>query len=280
MISADAAPTGSDGRSNGYASPVADPMHFDAHAAAYAHGRPPYPPGLWRTLRELDVLQPGRRVLDLGAGTGQATGPLLAAGLEVTAVEPGPNLAAELQDSHPAATVLVARAEDVDLPDASFDAVVAATSIHWMNLDVVLPKVHRVLVPTGRFLVWRNVFGDASISTPFRERVAEIVHSRDESQRRRSDGESPHPTSAELTRTGLFVTEDISTYRWSITLDEEQVRRLFTTFSDWNAEEVDRAAEAVRDLGGRVVEHYTSWLIVMRPTRMSVPESRGLDVAH
>ena len=53
-------------------------------------------------------------------------------------------------------------------------------------LDVVLPKVHRVLVPTGRFLVWRNVFGDASVSTPFRERVAEIVHSRDESQPRGS----------------------------------------------------------------------------------------------
>ncbi len=245
-------------------------MHFDAHAAAYARGRPPYPPGLWQALSELDVLQPGRRVLDLGAGTGQATGPLLAAGLQVTAVEPGPNLAAQLQDSHPAATVLVARAEDVELPDASFDAVVAATSIHWMNLDVVLPKVHRLLVPAGRFLVWRNVFGDPFVTTPFRERVAEIVRSRDVSQRR-SDAESPESTSAELTRTGLFVTEDLSTYRWSITLDEEQVRRLFTTFSDWSTEEVDRAAQAVRDLGGQVVEHYTSWLIVMRPTRTSEP---------
>ena len=59
------------------------------------------------------MLQPGRRVLDLGAGTGQATGPLLAAGLQVTAIEPGPNLAMQLQDWHPAATVLVARAQAV-----------------------------------------------------------------------------------------------------------------------------------------------------------------------
>ena len=211
-------------------------------------------------------------MLDLGAGTGQATGPLLAAGLQVTAVEPGPNLATRLQGAHPAANVLVARAEDVDLPDGSFDAVVAATSIHWMDLDVVLPKVHRLLVPAGRFLVWRNVFGDASVSTPFRERIAEIVRSRDAPQRR-SDAQQLASTAAELTRTGLFATEDISTYQWSITLDDEQVRRLFSTFSDWSAEEVDQAARAVRDLGGRVVEHYTSWLIVMRPT--GIPEPRA-----
>ena len=67
-----------------------------------------------------------------------------------------------------------------------------------------------------------------------------------------------------------FVTEATSTYRWSITLDEGQVRRLFTTFSDWSADEVDAAAHAVRDLGGHVEEHYQSWLIVLRPVRRAV----------
>lgn len=44
------------------------------------------------------------------------------------------------------------------------------------------------------------------------------------------------------------------------------MRGLFGTFSDWTGEEVDRAAAAVQDLGGRVVEHYRSWLIVLRPS--------------
>ena len=84
-------------------------MHFDAHADTYADARPPYPAALWQRLRELGVLQPGRRALDLGARTGQATGPLLDAGVEVTAVEPGSRLAARLRDAHPGATVLVVR---------------------------------------------------------------------------------------------------------------------------------------------------------------------------
>ncbi len=42
--------------------------------------------------------------------------------------------------------------------------------------------------------------------------------------------------------------EDISTFRWSIELDGPQVHRLLSTFSDWSAQEVERAVEAVVDL--------------------------------
>jgi hypothetical protein len=54
---------------------LVDPMHFEALAAKYARERPAYPPALDR-LRELGLLQSGHPVLDLGVGTGQATGPL------------------------------------------------------------------------------------------------------------------------------------------------------------------------------------------------------------
>ncbi len=211
-------------------------MHFEAQAANYARARPPYPAALWESLRDHHLLRPGGHVLDLGAGTGQATGPLLDAGLRVTAVEPGPRLADQLRAEHPAATVIVSRAEDIDLPAASFDIAVAATSIHWMDLDVVLPKVHRLLVPSGKLLVWRNVFGDPSITTPFRDRVAEIVRARDAPPRPGSNAEDVEATSTELTRRGLFAVEDISTFRWSIELDGAQVHRLFSTFSDWSAQ--------------------------------------------
>lgn len=245
-------------------------MHFEAQAATYARARPPYPPALWESVSGHHLLQPDRRVLDLGAGTGQATGPLLDAGLRVTAVEPGARLAEQLRSEHPGATVIRSRAEDIDLPEASFDIAVAATSIHWMDLDVVLPKVHRLLVPGGMLLVWRNVFGDPSVMTPFRDRVAEIVRARDARPRRGPDAEDVDATSTELTKRGLFAVEDISVFRWSIELDDHQVRRLFSTFSDWSAPEVDQAVEAVVDLGGHVVEHYRSWLIVLSPRRLPV----------
>ncbi|GEA82535.1 class I SAM-dependent methyltransferase [Cellulomonas uda] len=244
---------------------MVDPGHFERYAAVYAGARPPYPAALWEELRRAGYLTPGRRVLELGAGTGQATGPLLAAGLAVTAVEPGPRLAERLRATHPAASVVVARAEDVDLGEAQYDLAVAATSVHWLDLDVVLPAVHRALTPAGTFLVWRNVFGDRTVPTPFRARVAEVVARRTRPPRPGPDAEDAVQSVAALTRSGLFRADPVRTFRWSVDLDADQVWRLFTTFSDWTPDEVDAVALAVRDLGGVVTEHYLSWLVELHP---------------
>lgn len=256
-----------------------DPMHFEAHADDYVSSRPPYPPELWATLRDRGLLRRGNRALDIGAGTGQATGPMLAVGLHVTAVEPGARLAALLAEACPAAEVIVGRAEDLELDRASFDLAVAATSIHWMDLDIVLPKIARVLRPTGRFLVWRNVFGDATVVTPFRERIARIVRDRQSPLRRGADAEDATVTAARLTAGGRFEVEHSSAYRWSVELDAGQVRALFSTFSDWSTAEVDQAAGAVRDLGGRVIEHYTSWLIVLKPVASGDAEPASVEAS-
>lgn len=241
-------------------------MHFDARADIYAAARPPYPTALWEHLRGRGLLRPGAAALDLGAGTGQATGPLIEAGLRVTAVEPGPRLVAMLQVAHPMARVLVSRAEDVDVPDRAFDLVVAATAIHWMDLGVVVPKVHAALRDDGRFLVWRHVFGDPEgRPTPFRDRIAEIVRRRHAAHGARNDAEDLDATADRLTASGLFDVEDTATFPWSIAMDADQVGRLFRTFSDWSDREVGQAVDAVDELGGTVVEHYTSWLLVLAP---------------
>ncbi len=240
-----------------------DPAHFEHHSVIYERARPPYPESLWLRLRELGLLVPGAQALDLGAGTGQATGRLLSEGLTVTAVEPGPDLARRLLARFPETTVISATAEDADLGEGFFDLAVAATSIHWMDLSVVLPKVHRALTPDAHFLVWRNVFGDPRVDTPFRRKVAEIAS-------RREGPPRPGPTEtdrngwiAALETGGWFRAEHSEEFRWSIELDARGIRDLFTTFSDWSSTEVSQAEHAVQDLGGTVTEHYLSPLIVL-----------------
>lgn len=245
---------------------MAGPMHFEARADDYAAARPPYPPELWARLRARGLVRSGRAALDLGAGSGQATGPLIAAGMHVTAVEPGPRLAGLLHAAFPSADVRVARAEDVELPDSVFDLAVAATSIHWMDLDVVLPKVARALAPSGRFVVWRNVFGDDEAPvTPFRGRIADIVGARHAPPRPGPSAEDRDATARALTASGVFRLEDASAFRWSVDLDAGAVERLFLTFSDWTGPEVRQAVAAVVDLGGVVTEHYSSWMLVLAP---------------
>ncbi|MDN4596179.1 class I SAM-dependent methyltransferase [Leifsonia virtsii] len=244
-----------------------DPMHFDRLADVYDRARPPYPDALWRRLGDLGLLVPGRRAVDLGAGSGQATRVLVEAGLDVVAVEPGPALAARLRRAVPAAGVIEATAEAAPLVAASFDLATAATAVHWFDLGVVLPRLHRALVPGGRLAVWRNVFGDMEApQTPFRERVAQIVAQRD-APPRPGPGESETATwTGALSVGGWFAASHVEEFRWRITLDAEDVRGLFTTFSDWTPEEASQAAAAVRDLGGAVTEHYVTPLIVLDRT--------------
>jgi SAM-dependent methyltransferase len=138
-------------------------MHFERMAAEYATARPPYPRAVFEALAGRGVIGSGVRVVEVGAGSGLATGDLVAAGSHVTALEPGERLARLLRVAVPTATVIVTRLEDADLPDGSFDSAVAATSMHWVDLRVGLPILHRALRPGGWLAVWRSVFGDDAV---------------------------------------------------------------------------------------------------------------------
>ncbi len=240
-------------------------MHFDARVDQYERARPPYPGQLWDRLADLGLVGPGVRVLELGAGTGQATERLLQTCGTVTAIEPGPALARRLRERLPQAVVLPTTAEAAALDDAAFDLAVAATSVHWLDLGVVLPKLHRALRSDGHLAVWRNTFGDpAAPVTPFRARVAELT------SRRRAPVQRPDPGGVDtdywvsrLSDDGWFSVVHTDHFRWRIDLTAQQVFDLFSTFSDWSPEEARQAADVVRESGGRVTEHYLTPLVVL-----------------
>ncbi len=119
---------------------------FGAAAAAYAEHRPDYSQAAVRWAVET---APGRRVLDLGAGTGKLTATLIDLGLDVTAVEPDPAMLAQLRHRLPSAHALAGSAEAIPLPDASVDAVLAGQALHWFDMSVAGPEIARVLVPGG-----------------------------------------------------------------------------------------------------------------------------------
>ncbi|MET8906416.1 class I SAM-dependent methyltransferase [Micromonospora sp. NPDC004551] len=119
---------------------------FGTAAAAYAEHRPDYARAAVRWA--LDPA-PGLRVLDLGAGTGKLTAALVALGADVVAVEPDPAMLAELRRALPAVRALPGSAEEIPLPDASVDAVLAGNALHWFDMAVAGPEIARVLAPGG-----------------------------------------------------------------------------------------------------------------------------------
>ena len=142
--------------------PLAD--RFGTVAESYERGRPEYPPAVAEALAAELALGPGTAVLDLAAGTGKLSGALLAAGLDVVAVEPQAPMREVLAAKLGPERVRDGLAEAIPLGERSVAAVTVADAIHWFKQDEALREIARVLRPGGGLAVLTTIpdWGSAS----------------------------------------------------------------------------------------------------------------------
>jgi SAM-dependent methyltransferase len=125
---------------------------FDEVAVEYDRHRPAYPDELIDQACQFAGIGIGDRVLEIGCGSGQLTRGLLARGLRVTALEPGPSLIALAEqnlDGTGNVEFVNARFEDAMLAPEQFAAVFSASAFHWLDPEVSWQKAADVLVPGG-----------------------------------------------------------------------------------------------------------------------------------
>src|SRR5204863_4913380 len=111
-------------------------------------GRPSYPPAAVDHVVATLGITPGRRVLDIGAGTGKFTELLLPTGAAIVAVEPVAEMRAKVA-ALPGVEVHDGTGEALPLPDTSVDAVTVAQAFHWFDPAAALAEMARVLRPEG-----------------------------------------------------------------------------------------------------------------------------------
>jgi SAM-dependent methyltransferase len=211
---------------------------FDGAAELYDRVRPRYPEALFETLIERTGLRPGDRVLEIGAGTGIATLPLARRGLAVTAIEVGGNLAAIASArlaEHRQVEVINVDFETWQPPALSaFDAVVAATSWHWIEPSVGYRKVASCLRPGGHFAVWSTGHVFPAGGDDFFRTIQDVYEEIGEGL-----GPEPvWPTPAELAPPGLetssdgtFATVSVDRFDWEVVYDADGYIDLLNTFS-------------------------------------------------
>jgi SAM-dependent methyltransferase len=129
---------------------------FDMVAADYDRYRRLPPAAVIDAIIELAHLGPRSAVLEIGCGTGQLSVPLAEHGVNLTAIELGPHLAALARQNlaaFPSARVEISAFEIWPLPESPFDAVVCANAFHWLDPAVRVSKSAEALRPGGSLAI-------------------------------------------------------------------------------------------------------------------------------
>ena len=141
---------------------------FAALAEQFELGRPPYA----SVAVEWLVRRPRAQVIEVGAGTGKLTREILGQGHAVMAVEPVPEMLAQLRESSSRAHAVLGRAEALPAVSRSVDAVLAADSFGWFDATAFLSEATRVLRPGGTLgLLWNQ----PDVRVPWVRRLAALL---------------------------------------------------------------------------------------------------------
>ena len=244
---------------------------FGEVAERYDRARPSYPSELVADVAEILQLPARARVLEVGAGTGKATGLWANAGYDLVCLEPSEEMAAIARRNfadRDNVTIETVGLEDWPLEREAFDLVAAAQSWHWVDPEVAPMKVHDALRPTGGIaLLWnwereRPTNLDVVFDEVYQRVAPEMV--KEPLKARVGDG-----FRAQLADSPLFGDVTIRTYPWDKTYTAETYVDLLGTHSDHRMlveerrrELHDGIAAVIEGLGGTVTIGYTTEVFV------------------
>jgi SAM-dependent methyltransferase len=247
---------------------------FGADAANYNTARPAYPGWVFDILQDHCGVGAGSQVFEIGAGTGKATGPMLALGADpLVAVEPDARLASYLRDAFPtpALSVKTQTFEDAELPPGAFDLGLSATAFHWLDEGPALGKIARSLKSGGWWAALWNMFGDDAYPDLFHDATQGVLNGP------ASPGGGPTPFAldaaariAAIDATGAFERVLHHTSHWPLVLTADQTVALYATYSNVTAmPDADRALADLRriaetEFSGRVTRNMTTILYLAR----------------
>lgn len=224
---------------------------FAAQALDYHRYRPRYPQGLFDDIVRLANLSAGDKAIEIGAGTGIATQPLVECGLDVTAIEPAAALAAVAESNlRGRARFVVGRFEDFS-PDSSVRLLAAFNAWHWVDPGSAGDLAAQLLEPGGSLaLIWTVVVSWGE--EPFEERLTRTFGSpRD--KRFEHDVEGSMQPIRDDARFGEFQAHH---HRFERRLDAEAFVAVTKTYGGDRTTEQYEAIERIinDDFGGSVIK--------------------------
>ena len=142
--------------------------NFDTIARTYDRLNRLMTLGLDRCWRKRALRGVQGNVLDVACGTGDMAVSLVERGCTVTGVDISEEMLAIARQKAPMVTFMIADAEHLPFPDASFDAVTCAFGVrNFVHLEQGLNEMLRVLKPGGQLVILELATPDNPLVKPF-----------------------------------------------------------------------------------------------------------------
>lgn len=142
--------------------------NFDTIARTYDRLNRLMTLGLDRRWRKRALRGVQDNVLDVACGTGDMAVSLVERGCTVTGVDISEEMLAIARQKAPMVTFMIADAEHLPFPDASFDAVTCAFGVrNFVHLEQGLNEMLRVLKPGGQLVILELATPDSPLVKPF-----------------------------------------------------------------------------------------------------------------
>jgi len=132
---------------------------YSPAAEAYNSTRPKYPSELVGKAVIAAKLSSSSRILEIGSGPGTATTSFAELGCRMVCIEPNPDFCefAKMNfKSFPSVEVINRSFEEWNLEPEAFDAVLAASSMHWIPSEIGYAKASSALKEDGHLILMWN----------------------------------------------------------------------------------------------------------------------------
>lgn len=132
---------------------------YSPAAEAYQQVRPRYPQPLINQVIDIAQLSSRSKILEVGCGPAIATPAFATLGCSMVCIEPNPDfyrLATHACDPYPNVELHNCLFEEWTLEPGKFDAILAASSFHWVTPEIGYPKAAAALRPEGYLILLWN----------------------------------------------------------------------------------------------------------------------------
>lgn len=210
---------------------------FNHAAKVYDESRPSYPDEVIDWILQRVKVPAEEKLLEIGAGTGQATGRFVERGYHVHCVEMGQNLADILMQKYGHCNVSVdVSSFEAWAPPSAYKTsfIYSATAFHWIDPSIRYKKCYELLKEDGYLVLLWNVSPDVDI--PEIKKSYELLWEYyPEKSKKPLSMDIKEMRKYDIQNSGLFVLEDYLDYKWKLRQSREDITKGFFSQSSFLA---------------------------------------------